>query len=214
MQKNAPITTSSSPSAIDKAHTDAMSPKNRADRGARMGATEAHAPQLEAARLLALAESLRQEIAALAGDDEETTRDTLEGEVGDDLDSILDFLIQQNDLDEVLVIGLKAQMALYTKRRARLEQRMERREALMLKVLTVAGWDFRERPLATLGRTRKAPALGQLDESKIPMRFWVEQRPELDRKALLKALKELKDGEKIPGAELAEKSYILAIRRA
>lgn len=159
------------------------------------------------ANTIELAAALRKEIELLT-DDDEVVRDTLEGEI--DLDDVLDHLIEGIGADEALIESIKLQTEQMGKRAQRLKERILMQRGLLSRALTIAGWERRERPLATLSLGKKAPCLGALDDAIIPARFWKQPDPKLDRDALLRALK---NGEKIPGAALAEDAVVLHIRR-
>jgi hypothetical protein len=68
-----------------------------------------------------------------------------------------------------------------------------------------------ELPQATLSRKRTPPKAIVTSEVDLPARFYVEQNPKLDKKAVLDALKA---GEKIPGAELSNGGESLQLRRS
>ncbi len=178
---------------------------------------------------LAQAESLRKEIETLTSD-EEVVRDTLEGEV--DLDGLIDFLLADIGHNEAMIAAIKAQSETILNRAARLERRTEMARGFARKALEIAGWTSRERPLGTVSLAPKAPALGELDESKIPTDFWKEQAPKLDRGAVLDALKahlaairaavergdtaeanRLKQQDPVPGAKLAPPAQVFKIRK-
>ena len=160
-----------------------------------------------APKLVAEAEAILAEIKALTSD-EETVRDTFEGEV--DVDNLVDYLLRLTGSDEAMIVALDSEATQLDKRKARLKGRVSAGRALLHRVLTMAAIRGCERPLGTVSLSKKAPAIGELDERIVPAKFWVQPDPELDRKAILEALKAK---EKIPGAKLAPDTDVLKIRR-
>lgn len=164
-------------------------------------------------RYIVEAEALRAQLKAECGDDEQAIIDTLEGAT--DLDKVVEILDASIFRDESLIAGVDAEMAKLKTlklRKDRLEKRIETKYALAKKAFEVAGWNqARQTPLGTVSLTNKAPCLGPLEEAKIPVRYWKDQDPKLDRVGLLN---DVKDGQKVPGASLAPPTKVLSIRRA
>lgn len=177
-------------------------PKKIDNRGLTLPRTHAYIGSMSThpmQRYIAEAEALRAELRATFGDDEQLLVDTIEGATS--LDKVVDTLDAGIFNDENIIAGLKKGKEDIEARMERLKKRVEVQRALAKKALEIAGWNrARECTYATIGLQNKAPALGKIQESKITAsRFWKTKDPELDRKALLDALKA---GEKIEGAEL------------
>lgn len=157
---------------------------------------------------LAAVAALRAEIETLT-DDPEVVRDTLAGAV--DLETLFDFLLADIAHTQALCGALKEQAEKVAKRMQRLQRRAETARQLIRRGLELAALpgDRCERPLATISLSRKAPALGPLDEALIPIHYWVPQPVKLDRAGLLDALK---DGLAVPGATLEPPCKVLHIK--
>jgi hypothetical protein len=67
-----------------------------------------------------------------------------------------------------------------------------------------------ELPLGTLSLRTVAPAVEITDEAAIPAQYWKAQDPKLDKRELLKALKD----DAIPGATLTPPSTTISVRFA
>jgi hypothetical protein len=163
-----------------------------------------------ASHAVAQAEALKAELRALAGDDEDAVRDTLDGAT--DIESILDFILLQVGEDEATILGIKDFLRTIDARKKRIENRIDALRKLGLKALELRGDKVVRRPLGTMTVQPKAPAIDDrtLDESRVPAKFWKKPDPVLSRSALLDALKA---GEVVPGASLAPPSDTLRINR-
>ncbi len=156
-------------------------------------------------RKIAAAQAIRAEIADGLSD-EDTIRDTLEGEV--DFEDIVDWLLGDINYNSCLCDAIERSKTTMDTRLERLKRRTELARGLLRKALEISGQQRFERPLATVSLARKALRIGSLDESKIPAKFWKERDPTLDRDAILKALRA---GEDVPGAVLAPEDMSLKI---
>jgi hypothetical protein len=76
--------------------------------------------------------------------------------------------------------------------------------------MSTAGVKKLERPAATLSLRSVPPKAIITSEVELPSRFFVDQAPKLDKKAVLDALKA---GEKVAGAELSNGGETIALRR-
>jgi hypothetical protein len=161
-------------------------------------------------RYIAEAAALKAELKVVCGEDEQALIDTLEGATS--LDKVVETLDAGIFSDENLIAGLEKGLADIKARMERINKRVEVQRALAKKAFEVAGWNrSRECTYATIGLQNKPVALGKVEEAKITeRRFWKDQDPKLDRKALLAALK---DGEAIEGAELEPPTKVLTYRR-
>ena len=152
---------------------------------------------------------LREQIATLAGGDEDFVRDVIEGET--DLHEIMAALVADDAVDAALVAGMKAVAEGLAVRKDRIEKRIEVRRALIASGLEIAGLPKLETPAGTASVKPVPPKVIVTDESLIPAAFWKASDPKLDKKALAAALK---DKREIAGATLSNGSVTLEIRRS
>jgi hypothetical protein len=157
--------------------------------------------ETEAARVL------RAQISALDGVDEDTIRDTIEGETK--LDSLIAQVVEDIAIDSASIDGIKAHIETMRGRKERLEARIESRRTAVLMAMTMGEIKKLELPVATLSRKPVPPKVQVVDEAQIPSAFWRRSDPTLDKRALLDALK----GEQvIPGASLSNGGETLSLR--
>jgi len=159
----------------------------------------------EAAAASALLSNLR----SLVGDDEDAVLGLVEGETNllEAIASAVDRLAELDAHAEALSSLVKS----YNDRKSRLENQSEAIRASILMAMSMAELTKLELPQATLSRKRTPPKAIVTSEVDLPARFYVEQNPKLDKKAVLDALKA---GEKIPGAELSNGGESLQLRRS
>ena len=158
--------------------------------------------EIEAAQLL------RDQLAALAGDDEEVIRDTLEGATN--LREIIRDVLASTGEDEAMLAGIDTYIEGLTARKRRIKDRVEYKRSLMTTALEVAGLPKLETDIATVSLSKVQPKVIVTDEAAIPTEFWKASEPTLDKKALGAALK---DGREIPGCELSNGGATVTIRR-
>lgn len=147
--------------------------------------------------------------AAFPEADEETLADTLEGV--SNLPDLLAAIIRSRIEDETLAECLKRRIEEMRQRLERIEVRAGQKKALVLAAMQEAGISKLVQADFTLSLRLNSPKLVVLDESLIPEEFWRPQPPKLDRQYLLVAIKA---GHGIPGAELGDPEYTLAVRRS
>ena len=94
-------------------------------------------------------------------------------------------------------------------RYARLENRAEKKRALVASVMERADIRKLTEPDFTASLRQVIPGLVVLDEGAIPEPFWRPQPPKLDRKGLLAALNA---GQAIAGATLGNGGTTIAVR--
>ena len=144
----------------------------------------------------------------LIGDDEAFAADVIEGQTN--FVEIVNAMILDHGADKAAVAGLKGFIDTLKARKERLEYRIEKRRQLLLGAFLMAGIKGSLRCAAgSAGTANTSPKVVEIDAKKIPDEFWITPEPELDRKALLAALKE---GRKIPGAELSNGGVSISIR--
>lgn len=158
--------------------------------------------EMEAAKIV------KEQIAVLAGDDEDFIRDSIEGETN--LFEIISALVAADGEDKALVEGLDHFADALDARKQRIKQRIETRRALLASAMEIAELKKLETPAGTISQTKVAPKPIVQDEADIPAEFWKPSDPKLDRKALGDALKE---GRVIPGATMSNGGFTVTIRR-
>lgn len=154
--------------------------------------------------------SLRQlqESGILDEGDPLLTQSFIEGETF--VPELIDAALVSIDNDQVLIDGLKVRIDDLSKRKSRIEKRVTVLRGLIEQILVQSETKWIETRLATVSVKAAAQQLGEIDESKLPSKYFVPQDPKLDRKALLK---DLRDGVQVDGATLNNGGLSLAIRR-
>lgn len=144
----------------------------------------------------------------IIGEDEAFAMDVVEGQT--EFLDIVDRMVSQDREDQALLTGLLAYMKSLDERVARIEQRMERRRDALVAGIQTAGLTKPLRcTVATVSLRTNPPKVIPTDPAQIPKEFWRPAEPTLDRIALKAALKE---GRKIPGAELSNGGVSISIR--
>lgn len=156
--------------------------------------------ETEAARIL------REQLADLEGD-EETIRDTIEGETN--LHELIASVAEDIATDEASVAGIKAHIETMKARKDRLERRIEFRRSAVLNAMSIGEIKKMELAIATLTRKPVPPKVQITDETTIPSWFWKRAEPALDKKAIADALK---NNEQVPGATLSNGGETLAVK--
>lgn len=157
--------------------------------------------ETEAARVL------REQLAAIAGDDADAIRDTIEGETS--LHDLIAKVVEDVATDAANVAGIAAHIETMKARKERLEARIDVYRSAILNAMAIGEIKKLELPIATLSRKPVPPKVQIVDETSIPSEFWKRADPTLDKKAIAEALK---DKREIPGATLSNGSETLAIR--
>lgn len=157
---------------------------------------------------IAAAKALRESIAIMAGEDEETIRDTIEGETGlhEAIAGVMVLIREQ----EILAAGIDVILKTMSARLSRAEARISRYRAAIEQAMQIGELKSLALPEATLTLKIVPPKLEIVDEAKIPSQFWKPRDPVLDRKAVGDVLK---TGIAIPGAIMGNGGVTLQIRR-
>lgn len=153
------------------------------------------------------ADVLKSQLREIAGDDEDTLRDTIEGEI--DLAGLISMAAQQNVFDVANADGLAAFIKQLSERKARIEKRIEMRRVAILTAMQSGEIRKLETPGGTITRKAVPPSVLILEESEIPGEFWKPSDPKLDRKAVADALK---SGREVPGAVMSNGSETIQVR--
>lgn len=149
-------------------------------------------------------QQLRSEFPAI---DDATLRDTLEGI--SDLPEILAAVLRSQLDDLALATALRSRLADMQARVSRLEDRAEKKRALVSSVMERADLRKLTEPDFTVSLRPTPAPLIVTAEAEIPQAYWKPQPPKLDRKALLAALAA---GERVPGAGLGNGGVTIAVR--
>ena len=139
--------------------------------------------------------------------DEETLADTVEGLT--DLHEILAAIVRAALVDEALAEGLRKRAKEMQERLARFEERALKQRGIARDVMVEADIKKITAPDFTVSIRSGSPHLSVTDEAVIPIDYWRQQAPKLDRHAVLGALKR---GIQIPGAELSNAQPVLSVR--
>jgi hypothetical protein len=157
------------------------------------------------------AQAVQQLLAAyrdiIAGD-EDFAADIIEGQT--DFVEVVNVMVGKLRVNKALVAGISAHIKEMTARKARIEVQIERCRHALTAAFQTAGIKGSLRcPLGTVGLSVTPPKVIATNEALIPEEFWTQAEPELDKKALLAALKTKR---KIPGAELSNGGVTISIR--
>ena len=139
--------------------------------------------------------------------EEGALRDTLEG-----LSTLPEAVavVLRSQLDDVaLARALRGRLSDMQARLNRIEERAERKRALVASVMERADLRRITEPDFTVSLRQTAPSLVITAEGEVPEIYWKPQPPKLDRKALLAALGA---GERVPGATLGNGGVTIAVR--
>lgn len=159
-------------------------------------------------RHLAEYEYLREQLQAEYRDaDEDTLRDTLEGLTT--LPEALATVVRSYLDDLTLAAALGMRISEMQDRLSRIEQRAEKKRAVITVVMERADIRKLAEPDFTASLRAVPPTLLVADERQIPAGFWRPQAPKLDRRALIAALGA---GQSVPGAVLGNGTMTLSVR--
>jgi len=155
------------------------------------------------------AEALRETLTKLPGMDEETVRDTIEGETG--LHEAIANAVALMSETELMLAGAKEKASELEARHSRYATRLDFIRTAIEQAMVIGEIRKLEFPDATLTLSNRAAGLVITDEAKVPSRFWKQPDPVLDKAAIKAALK---DQETVPGATLGNGSVSLTVRRS
>jgi hypothetical protein len=151
---------------------------------------------------------LQQRLAEMFPDaDDETLRDTLEGEsnLPDMLAEILRSVLQ----DEAFVVALRGRIGDMQERAGRLSERARKKRDLVAHVMADAELKKLVEPDLTVSLRPSRPPLVVVDQDIIPEDYWKPQDPKLDRQGLIAALS---SGRQVPGASLGNAAMTISVR--
>jgi len=139
--------------------------------------------------------------------DEQTLSDTIEGL--STLPEALAVVVRSYLDDLALAAALGLRMGDMQERLGRIEQRAEKKRALVTSVMERAAIKKLAEADFTASLRAVAPALVVLDEQAIPPAYWRPQPPKLDRQGLTAALR---TGAAVAGAALGNGQTTLSVR--
>lgn len=149
--------------------------------------------EIEAAKIV------RATITELMGgenSDPDLVRDMVEGET--DIRTLLETMIDNEARDEEMLTGIDARLKALGSRKARIENRIDKRRTLMLTAMQLAEIDKHECAEGTISLRATAVQAEVTEEADIPAEFFIDPPPRLDKRALLEKLKDIEaENEKI-----------------
>jgi hypothetical protein len=125
------------------------------------------------------------------------------------LSEMLAYILRSYLEDLALAAALGIRISDMQERVARIEQRAERKRALVSSVMERADLKKLTEPDFTVSLRTTQLSLVITDEKKIPPAFWQPQSPKLDRHALIAALR---GGQSVPGAALGNGQSTISMR--
>jgi hypothetical protein len=150
---------------------------------------------------------LREQIKAVAGDDEQLLADSIEGETN--IHEMLAKVVEQIVTDGALVDGIGEARKRLQERQDRIEKRIGWFRTAAASAMEVAGIKKKETAFGTISLKNVPPGAIITDEAAIPSEFWKVPEPRLDKRSVLEALK---GGVAVPGAELGNGGISVQIR--
>ncbi|MGN7311509.1 siphovirus Gp157 family protein [Alkalicoccobacillus gibsonii] len=141
-----------------------------------------------------------QQVMEMIEDGEESYTDTLEAieEAIEDKAENLAKLIKSTEAQTEVI---KAEEKRLADRRKAMENKAKNMKVYLQEQLELAGKTKIKGALLTVAIQKNPPSLNVLDQSLIPQNYFVQLDPQLDKKALLAAIKE---GQEIAGAEIKQ----------
>lgn len=156
--------------------------------------------ETEAARTLL---TLMQDILS---DDDEATSSTVEGETN--LHVMIARAVERLAEIDALVSAIKDMSNRIDARKARLHLQEKLLREAITTAMEVGQIKRAETPAGTISLRPSTQKVVLISEADIPTRFWKQPPPTLDKRDLLKALK---DGEAIPGAALSNTCNTISV---
>jgi hypothetical protein len=151
-----------------------------------------------------LLERLRQDFPDA---DEETLADTASGETN--LVDMLGVVVRSMLDDKAVCAALRERLSDMQARLGRLDDRAEKKRALVIEVMERAGLKKLAEPDFTASLRAGRPPIVLIDEGAVPNEYWRPQPAKLDKQGLYSALR---DGRDIPGAVLGNAEPSISVR--
>jgi hypothetical protein len=139
--------------------------------------------------------------------DDDALRDTVEGL--SNLPEVLAAVLRSHLDDVALTRALRSRLSDMQQRLSRIENRAEKKRALVASVMERADLRKLTEPDFTVSLRPTVPPLMITAEAEIPEKYWKPQPPKLDRKALIAALAA---GQAVPGTVLGNGGMTIAVR--
>lgn len=139
--------------------------------------------------------------------DDQTLADTVEGLT--DLHEIVQAVIRSALTDEAMARGLKGRISEMQARLERLQDRASKRRQIAKDVMVELNLKKIAAPDFTVTVRPGTPSLMVIDESAVPKTYWEPGTPRLKRQDLAQ---DLKNGEEVAGAVLANPEPVLTVR--
>jgi hypothetical protein len=139
--------------------------------------------------------------------DDQTLADTVEGLTN--LHEIVQAIVRSALVDEALARGLKGRIGEMQERLERLQDRASKRRQIAKDVMVDLDLKKITAPDFTVSIRPGLPSLMVIDESAVPTTYWEPGPPRLKRQDLAQ---DLKNGEEVAGAVLANPEPILTVR--
>jgi hypothetical protein len=158
----------------------------------------------EVSHYLILADTLKERYGEL---DDETLKDTLEGI--SDLPEAVAAVIRSSLDDEAYILGLKGRLDDLQARLARLRDRYEKKRALARWAMVEADLEKVMAADLSVSLRKGGERLEIIDETRVPIDYFMPQPAKLDRKGLTEALKR---GEMVNGALLVLADPTISVR--
>lgn len=156
---------------------------------------------------LKAAELMKEQLLAIAGDDDQLITDMMEGETN--LRPLILKMAEQIGEDNAMVVGIEEWAKKVLARKTRLQDRIESFRAIILSAMQMAAINKLESALGTLSLKNVPGKVVVIDESLIPAEYWEKKDPTLSKTLVGAALKA---GTKVPGAEMSNGGITLSIR--
>lgn len=155
------------------------------------------------------AKSFLANLRDIIGDDEQAKADAVEGETN--LHEALGGAVERIFALDEMIAGIDTKLAELRTRMTRLDAQRENIRTAICVAMEAGSLKKFEHALATVSLRAVPPKAEIIDEAIIPSKFWKEQDPKLDKKAVLDALKA---EEAVPGAVLSNGSMTVSIKGA
>jgi hypothetical protein len=139
--------------------------------------------------------------------DEETLADTASGETN--LTDMLGVVVRSMLDDKTVSAALRERLSDMQARLGRLEDRVEKKRALVIEVMERAGLKKLAEPDFTASLRAGRPPIVMIDEAAVPGEYWKPQPAKLNKQSLYVALR---DGRDIPGAVLGNAEPSISVR--
>jgi hypothetical protein len=143
----------------------------------------------------------------ILGDDEEFIFSTVEGQTN--VIAAIGNAIDRIELLRIMSEVIRERVANLLARADRFDQQADRIKIAIKAAMDQSGLRKLELPMATLSVRAIPPSVVVVEEAEIPAAYWKAQPPKLDKKELLR---DLKDNKAVPGATLSNGGETLAMR--